>query len=139
MPLGIGGWNDESAGCAGWLPCAGSSFGNDVVRRRASFLGFGAGGTAAAPSSSEAAASGSAAGSCAGAALTVAGVGTIGGLAGAIAGSRLLTSMLFEITPSDPATLGVVSLLLLVVATCAAYIPARRATMIDPARALRAE
>ena len=72
-------------------------------------------------------------------ALTVALAGTIVGLAGAIAGSRLLTSMLFEITPSDPATLGAVALLLLVVAACAAYIPARRATMIDPARALRAD
>jgi len=72
-------------------------------------------------------------------ALTVALAGTVVGLAGAIAGSRLLTSMLFEITPSDPATLAAVALLLLIVAACAAYIPARRATMIDPARALRAE
>jgi ABC-type lipoprotein release transport system permease subunit len=47
--------------------------------------------------------------------------------------------MLFEITPSDPATLGAVALLLLVVAAFAAYVPARRATMIDPAMALRAD
>jgi putative ABC transport system permease protein len=72
-------------------------------------------------------------------ALTVAIAGTIVGLVGAIGGSRLLTSMLFEVAPSDPATLGLVSVLLLVIATGAAYIPARRATRIDPARALRAE
>ena len=46
---------------------------------------------------------------------------------------------LFEIEPSDPATLAAVSALLLVIAGCAAYIPARRATKIDPAKALRAE
>ena len=72
-------------------------------------------------------------------ALTVALAGTLIGLVGAIGGARLLTSMLFEIAPSDPATLASVSLLLLVVAGFAAYIPARRATKIDPAKALRAE
>lgn len=72
-------------------------------------------------------------------ALTVAIAGTLVGLAGAIGGARLLTSMLFEIAPSDPATLASVSVTLLVVAGCAAYIPARRATRIDPAKALRAE
>jgi predicted permease len=72
-------------------------------------------------------------------ALTVAIAGTLVGLVGAIGGARLLTSMLFEIAPSDPATLGAVSILLLVIAGCAAYIPARRATKIDPAKALRAE
>jgi len=72
-------------------------------------------------------------------ALIVAIAGTVVGLGGAIAGSRLLTSMLFEITPSDPITLSGVSVLLLVIAACAAYMPARRATRIDPASALRAE
>jgi putative ABC transport system permease protein len=72
-------------------------------------------------------------------ALMIAAAGTAAGLGGALIGSRLLTSMLFEIAPSDPLTLGGVSLLLLAVAALAAYIPARRATMIDPARALRAE
>jgi putative ABC transport system permease protein len=47
--------------------------------------------------------------------------------------------MLFDIAPSDPATLAGVSALLLVIAAGAAYIPARRATKIDPASALRAE
>jgi ABC-type antimicrobial peptide transport system permease subunit len=72
-------------------------------------------------------------------AMTVAGIGTAVGLAGAVGGSRLLTSMLFETTPSDPATLGGVVVLLLLIAVGAAYLPARRATMIDPARALRAD
>lgn len=72
-------------------------------------------------------------------ALIVAVLGTIAGLAGAVAGSRLLTSMLFGTAPSDPATLGGVAVLLLIVSAVAAYIPARRATAIDPASALRAE
>jgi putative ABC transport system permease protein len=61
------------------------------------------------------------------------------GLAAAAAGSRLLTSMLFEVRPSDPITLASVSALLLVTAAAAAYLPARRATRIDPVRALRSE
>ena len=74
-----------------------------------------------------------------GQALRVAGAGAIVGLVGAAVGSRLLTSMLFEVHPNDPATLGAVSLLLLLVALLAAYLPARRATRIDPAQALRVE
>jgi ABC-type antimicrobial peptide transport system permease subunit len=54
-------------------------------------------------------------------------------------GARLLTSMLFGVSAFDPATLPGVSILLLLVATGAAFIPAQRATAIDPARALRAE
>jgi len=72
-------------------------------------------------------------------ALIVAGVGTIVGLVGAAAGARLLTSLLFGTAPFDPVTFAAVSALLLVVSAGAAYIPARRATAIDPASALRAE
>jgi ABC-type antimicrobial peptide transport system permease subunit len=72
-------------------------------------------------------------------ALTVAGAGTVVGLAGAIAGSRLLKSMLFGVTPSDPATLAGMAALLLTIAAGSAYLPARRATTIDPALALRAD
>jgi putative ABC transport system permease protein len=72
-------------------------------------------------------------------ALMVAGVGTAIGLVGALAGARVLTSQLFEIRPSDPVTLVSVAALLLLTAAAAAYIPARRATRIDPARALRSE
>jgi putative ABC transport system permease protein len=72
-------------------------------------------------------------------ALTLAVAGAVVGLAGALAASRLLTTMLFEISPYDTLTLVAVSALLLLIALLAAYVPARRVTMIDPARALRAE
>ena len=72
-------------------------------------------------------------------AISLAGAGAIVGLIGALAASRLLTTMLFEIKPLDPLTLAAVSVLLLLIALIAAYVPARRVTMIDPARALRAE
>jgi putative ABC transport system permease protein len=71
--------------------------------------------------------------------VLVAGAGTVIGLAGAIVGTRLLTSMLFGVMPSDPATLGGVAVLLLLIAAGAAYLPAHRATRIDPASALRAD
>ena len=51
----------------------------------------------------------------------------------------LLTALLFQISPTDPISLGVACLVLLGVAAVAAYLPARRATSIDPAQALRAE
>ncbi len=72
-------------------------------------------------------------------ALAVAGAGTVAGLVGAIAGSRLLKSMLFGVTPSDPATLAGMAAVLLAVAAASAYLPARRATAIDPALALRSD
>jgi putative ABC transport system permease protein len=72
-------------------------------------------------------------------ALRIAAVGAAVGLAGALAGSRLLTALLFEVSPTDPATLAGVCILLLVVALIAAYLPARRATRVDPMQALRAE
>jgi putative ABC transport system permease protein len=72
-------------------------------------------------------------------AFTVAAIGTLIGLVGAIAGSQLLTSMLFGVRPSDPLTLFGVAGVLLLVAAASAYVPARRATAIDPARALKAE
>jgi putative ABC transport system permease protein len=72
-----------------------------------------------------------------GMALTAAGLFL--GLAGAAAGARLLRSLLFGVTASDPATLVTVSLLLALVATCACLIPARRASEVDPAVALRTD
>jgi len=50
-----------------------------------------------------------------------------------------MESLLFEVRPHDPATLGGVSLVLVAVAMVASYVPARRAARIDPADALRAE
>ena len=61
------------------------------------------------------------------------------GVAGALALSRYLSSQLYGIKPDDPLTFVAVSLLLLAVALLAAYIPARRATKVDPIVALRCE
>ena len=66
------------------------------------------------------------------------GAGVVVGVAGAVAASRL-TALLYEVSPTDPAALLGACALLLGVAAVAAYLPARRATRIDPARALRAE
>ncbi len=72
-----------------------------------------------------------------GLALTTAGI--VLGLAGAAAGTRLLEGMLFGITPLDPATFIAVSSVFAMVAMCASYVPARRATAVNPVVALRTE
>ena len=69
----------------------------------------------------------------------LAGLGVTIGLVGAFATARFLSSLLFGITPTDPASFIGVALLLSLVAMTAAYLPARRATQVDPMVALRYE
>lgn len=67
--------------------------------------------------------------------LALAGVGL--GIAGAVALSRVLSGLLFEVSPTDPTTYGAVTVALLLAATAASYVPARRAARIEPTVALR--
>jgi ABC-type antimicrobial peptide transport system permease subunit len=71
--------------------------------------------------------------------LRLTAIGIAVGLAGAVAIASLLKSVLVGVSATDPMTLGGVALLLALVAATACYIPARRATHIDPAIALRQE
>jgi ABC-type antimicrobial peptide transport system permease subunit len=71
--------------------------------------------------------------------LVLAAVGVVIGLAAALAATRVMTSLLFEVSPADPLTYAAVSGTLVAAALVASYVPAVRATAIDPADALRAE
>jgi predicted permease len=71
--------------------------------------------------------------------LRLAAIGTVLGLAGAIAVGRLIQSQLYGVTLFDPLTLGSMIVVLLIAALLASYLPARRAVRIDPAVALRPE
>jgi len=66
-------------------------------------------------------------------------IGTLIGLAGAYAITRVMSHLLFQVTPTDLATFAAVPLVLLSVALIACLIPARRATRVDPLVALRYE
>jgi putative ABC transport system permease protein len=71
--------------------------------------------------------------------MTLAGIGLAAGLAAAFAAARLLARMLYGVKPTDPATYAAVASALGTVALAACYLPARRATRVDPIIALRAE
>lgn len=69
----------------------------------------------------------------------LAGVGVVIGMLLALVMSRLMVSLLYGISPADPLTFVGVALVLIVVALAACYIPARRATRVDPVEALRCD
>jgi putative ABC transport system permease protein len=71
--------------------------------------------------------------------MTVCTLGAAVGLAGALAASRVISSLLFQVSPTDPIALASACAALLTVALIAAYLPARHASRVDPARALQAE
>ena len=66
-------------------------------------------------------------------------IGLTIGLAGALALTRLMTTLLFEVSPTDPITFFAVALCVILATLLACYIPARRATKVDPLVALRYE
>jgi ABC-type antimicrobial peptide transport system permease subunit len=65
--------------------------------------------------------------------------GVLFGFGGAVALTRVIKSLLFQVSPTDPLTFAGIALLLIFVALAASYVPAHRATRIDPMSALRFE
>jgi len=71
--------------------------------------------------------------------FTLAAIGITIGLVAAVPLSRLMEELLFEVKPTDPVTFTAVGAILAMTAVVASYIPARRATRVDPIAALRSE
>lgn len=74
-----------------------------------------------------------------GQALAVTGAGLTAGLLGSLATTRVIGALLYEVTPTDPLTLGLVAFALFAISLLACYVPARRATRADALVALRGE
>jgi predicted permease len=71
--------------------------------------------------------------------LTLVGIGVVIGAVAAFGVMRVLSTLLFEVSTVDPLTYGLVSLALITATTLASYVPAMRATAVDPIHALRSE
>jgi predicted permease len=71
--------------------------------------------------------------------VTIAGIGIVAGVMGALGLSRITQSLLYGVEPSDPATFGTVIAVIALVATAACLIPMRRATRVDPLTAIRTD
>jgi ABC-type antimicrobial peptide transport system permease subunit len=69
--------------------------------------------------------------------LVMIGVGV--GLAGALAMTRLMSTLLYDVSPRDPLTFGLVPVVLVAAAMAASFLPARRATLVEPVEALRTD
>ena len=65
--------------------------------------------------------------------------GIAAGLAAALAGSRVIGSLLYDVSPRDPAVFAATTFTLLAIALVACWLPARRAALVDPLSALRAQ
>jgi ABC-type antimicrobial peptide transport system permease subunit len=71
--------------------------------------------------------------------LTLAAIGLLAGVVVALTLARFIAGLLYGVRPGDPATFVLVPLMLLVIAALACYIPARRATRVDPIVTLRGD
>jgi len=72
-------------------------------------------------------------------AFALAAAGVVLGVAGAVATTRLMAALLFGVTPTDPATFVSIAGVLMTIALAGSYVPARRATRVDPMATLRSE
>jgi putative ABC transport system permease protein len=71
--------------------------------------------------------------------VVLAAIGEVFGLAGALGITRVIGTLLYNVTPTDPLSFGGVAVFLTLIAIVASYVPARRATTVDPIVALRNE
>jgi putative ABC transport system permease protein len=72
-------------------------------------------------------------------AFLLAAIGVGAGLAGALAVTGLMSSLLYDVSPRDPLTFGLVPIVLVAAAMAASFLPARRATLVEPIEALRTD